>query len=90
MIEVFADGSFEIAPGRYRLIVRMTLADYATHSTRNSLLRAGLARSAWGNVHRRHRPVGHGMIGRGYPNHLRGISRRRCAPCFLRKAIYFS
>jgi hypothetical protein len=29
------------------------------------------------------------MIGHGYPRHAKGISRGRCAPCFLRKAIYF-
>jgi hypothetical protein len=61
----------------------------SSHSTRYRLLMAGLARSAWESVHRENRPVGYGMIGRSYPRHHRGISRRRCAPCFLRKAIYF-
>jgi hypothetical protein len=41
------------------------------------------------SVYRKNRPVGYSMIGRSYPRHPRGISRRRCAPCFLRKAIYF-
>jgi hypothetical protein len=35
------------------------------------------------SVYRGNLPVGYGMIRRSYP---RGISRLRCAPCFLRKA----
>jgi hypothetical protein len=39
------------------------------------------------SAYRENRPVGYGMIGRSYP---RGVSRRGCAPCSLRRAIYFA
>jgi hypothetical protein len=48
------------------------------------------ARSAWESVPRENRPVGYGMIGRSIPDIPEVIFRGRCAPCFLRKAIYFS